>query len=297
MVRTGLVTLATLIFTTTSAFAATVPTLSRGMRGQDVALMQRLLTHNGEPVAITELLGPTTEGLVKRFQWTHGLVADGLVGNATWRALAPRLQQGASGVAVTALQQALNAKHQSGLAVDGRFGSATARAVRAFQAHQGLPVTGVADDATWLGLIAHFEEMPWSGTGFYRYSTINPDGAWGRSNAVGTMKEVARQWAAEGYSARIGIGDISLPHGGQIPDHASHQKGVDMDIAVMRSDGREVPRTSYRHSAYSRQVTRRLVDMLLATGEVEVIFFNDPYVRGVTPWPNHDSHLHVRFRR
>lgn len=294
--RAGLVTMATLVLTTSSAFAATLPTITSGMRGQDVALMQRLLTYGGQPVAITELYGPTTQGLVKKYQAQHGLSADGIVGNNTWRSLMPWLARGSKGVAVVGLQTELNIKYQAGLSVDGQFGAATEQAVRSFQAHLGLPATGTVDDNTWVALVSHFEQLPLSGPGWYRYGTINGDGAWGESHAMAVFKQVAQQWKAQGYSARIGVGDISLVHGGVMPDHASHQRGVDFDLTPMRSDGREGRVTRF-DAVYSRSVTQRLVDMLWATGEVEVIFFNDPNVKGVTYWPNHDNHLHVRFRR
>lgn len=289
--------MATLVFTTSSAFAATLPTITGGMRGQDVALMQRLLTYGGHPVAITELYGPTTQGLVKDFQAEHGLTVDGIVGYNTWRSLMPWLARGSSGVAVVGLQTELNVKHHYGLVVDGKFGPSTEQAVRSFQSHMGLPVTGTVDDTTWIALVSHFEQLPISGSGWYRYGTINGDGAWGESHMIATFKQVAQQWRAQGFSARLGVGDISLAHGGPMPDHASHQRGVDFDIALPRNDGQEGPRVTRFDAAYSRSLTQHLVDMLWATGEVEVIFFNDPNVRGVTYWPNHDNHLHVRLRR
>lgn len=292
---TGLVTLATLALTATSALAATAPILSRGARGQDVAMVQRLLTHGGEPIAITALYGPTTEQYVKQFQAKRGLHADGLVGPATWAALQPRLQQGDRGVAVKALQFALRQKYQYDLQVDGVFGPRTAAAVRSFQAHMGLTADGIAGRQTWAALTAHFEQLPNTGPGWYRYFNDNT-GNWGTSHMVATLKMVFEQWNDLGTGMRIGVGDLSLVHGGPMPGHASHQKGVDADLRLMRADGREIP-VSYWDPAYSRSLTQKLVNLLHATGEVEVIFFNDPQVKGVTHWPNHDSHMHVRFKR
>jgi hypothetical protein len=64
----------------------------------------------------------------------------------------------------------------------------------------------------------------------------------------------------------------------------------------MRRDGREEG-TVYQSSNYSRALTQELVNLFHANGvaRVQYIFFNDPAVTGVRPWPGHDNHLHVRF--
>lgn len=61
------------------------------------------------------------------------------------------LTVGSRGTSVTQLQSALNARGAS-LAVDGRFGSATLQAVRAFQSQSGLAVDGKAGPRTWAAL-------------------------------------------------------------------------------------------------------------------------------------------------
>ena len=43
------------------------------------------------------------------------------------------------------------------LSADGRFGSGTAKAVRAFQTGHGLEASGVVGPKTWRGLISHIE--------------------------------------------------------------------------------------------------------------------------------------------
>lgn len=61
------------------------------------------------------------------------------------------LRRGARGEAVRALQTALTARGHA-LAVDGAFGPATERAVRAFQQRNGLAVDGIAGPATLAAL-------------------------------------------------------------------------------------------------------------------------------------------------
>lgn len=205
------------------------------------------------------------------------------------------LRLGDSGAAVEALQSELDRKDGYGLAVTGVFDEETDSTVRDFQSHMGLEVDGVVGPATWSALRNHFVELEWSGYGWYRYWTLESDSSWGTEATVATVKRVAAQWVAT-HGTRIGINDISLPHGGPFPPHSSHRNGREVDIRVMRSDGAEAG-VAYTDPTYSRSLTQELVNLLWATGQVEVILFNDPAVEGVQPWAGHDDHLHVRFSR
>ena len=64
----------------------------------------------------------------------------------------PTLRKGCNGLNVQTLQGRLNA-HGYSLVVDGAFGNKTDAALRSFQKAAGLPVTGVADPATWVELM------------------------------------------------------------------------------------------------------------------------------------------------
>ena len=76
--------------------------------------------------------------------------------------------------------------------------------------------------------------------------------------------------------------------------HASHQKGVDMDIRPVRNYGLEDPVT-IQQSAYSRTLTAELLGLFEDHLPVVYLFFNDTSVPGTTTWPNHDNHVHVRI--
>ncbi len=82
--------------------------------------------------------GPVTASAVRAVQAAHGPSADAMVGADTWPVLAVTVRQGSAGSAVQAVQDALVARGHP-LAVDGRFGPATASAVRALQTARGLP--------------------------------------------------------------------------------------------------------------------------------------------------------------
>ena len=65
------------------------PVLHRGAGGPAVVALQEALAAAGWPLAIDGDFGPATELAVLGFQSAAGLVADGIVGPATWTALAP----------------------------------------------------------------------------------------------------------------------------------------------------------------------------------------------------------------
>lgn len=134
------------------------------------------------------------------------------------------------------------------------------------------------------------------GLGLHGYG--RPERRFGHALAVLALITTGVNWFSRHQQGpRIGIGDISKLGGGLLPPHKSHQKGVDVDIRLMRNDGGEA-RTTYQSQTYSRSLTQELVNLILNNGvmPVEFILFNDPQVTGVRPWPSHDNHLHVRFR-
>ena len=71
-----------------TADVAQYPTLKKGRRGEWVKKLQQRLCSLGYAVACDGIFGDKTLAAVKEFQVMTGLVVDGIVGNATWRALA-----------------------------------------------------------------------------------------------------------------------------------------------------------------------------------------------------------------
>ena len=66
------------------------PVLRKGDEGDSVALLQRALAAKGfSPGAIDGDFGPKTDRSVKAFQTANNLTVDGVVGEATWKALEP----------------------------------------------------------------------------------------------------------------------------------------------------------------------------------------------------------------
>ena len=124
------------------------PVVQYGNTGERVRTIQYLLQQWGYSLTVNASFDTATQTAVKNFQSSHGLGADGIVGNATWPALTILTQQGDSGAKVRAVQSQLN-ESGAGIAVDGAFGPATATAVKNFQASKGLSADGIVGDNTW----------------------------------------------------------------------------------------------------------------------------------------------------
>lgn len=105
------------------------------------------------------------------------------------------------------------------------------------------------------------------------------------------------------------IGDIS-PEGGAHPkrdpvnDHSSHKNGFDVDIFVLRKDGK--PKSSaYIYQSYDLERTTRLAKQIVQIAgkykfTLAKFFYNDKKVRAVVPeisyWTNHEDHFHIRLK-
>ncbi|HEU5003668.1 MAG TPA: N-acetylmuramoyl-L-alanine amidase [Actinomycetota bacterium] len=131
--------------------------IRRGEHSGAVQDLQARLEHLGLVIAPAErggLFGPTTEQAVRAFQQSRGLDVDGIVGDATWRAMVesswalggrilrqeePYLR----GDDVRDLQMRLNALGFDAGKHDGIFGVETAAALRDFQRNLGIEDDGI----------------------------------------------------------------------------------------------------------------------------------------------------------
>ena len=169
--------------------------LRRGSAGMEVRLVQfwlRLAADNYSAlrtVTVDGSYGAATVSAVEAFQTLFGLTADGVVGRSTWNKLkevglavankivAPNVapgqfttttRAGSSGTAVRAVQYYLRrlAAYYSdvpSVTVDGKFGAATTRAVRAWQSRAGLPVDGIVGRLTFQSLYDAVQALEASG--------------------------------------------------------------------------------------------------------------------------------------
>jgi len=299
-----------------AALAPFYPTQSAGDRGTDVVAIQQLFraaqgggggpnarvatgARNPIRLPVSGVFDPATTLAVKAFQSSRGLVPTGVVDAPTWDALIVPLQAGSAGAAVMALQRELHDKRRSTAPIDGVYGSVTAADVTAFQAHMGLPQTGIANAATWRTLVWHYEEPVFSAAALCDYDP--PANAnWGTAEMIATLQAAGATMVTGGYG-RVAVGDVSYEHGGDHPEHDTHEVGLDADIRPMRKANDQCSSGSnWRLAAYDRTATRALILAIRAAtpGHVKKILFNDPQLirEGLTVYQvGHDDHLHVRL--
>ena len=145
-------------------------------------------------LTVDGVFGPRMVSTVKTFQRQFNLTADGVVGRQTWYKISyiyvsvkdlaeltsegetsvgtlsdgswggTALRTGSTGSAVEQVQFWLNtlAQYESALpslSVDGRYGAATASAVRAFQRRYGLTVDGMVGRETWNAIYNEFRSI------------------------------------------------------------------------------------------------------------------------------------------
>jgi peptidoglycan hydrolase-like protein with peptidoglycan-binding domain len=138
------------------------PLEQEGSKGEDVKTVQYLVTAHGHPTGVDGVFGPATKAAVQAFQSSHGLAADGIVGQQTWPQLIIQVQQGNNGDAVRAVQSQIHSRGDgaSQITTDGIFGPVTNDAVRAFQMLLGLPADGIVGQQTWNHLVNGYLTAP-----------------------------------------------------------------------------------------------------------------------------------------
>jgi conjugal transfer mating pair stabilization protein TraG len=135
--------------------------------------------------------------------------------------------------------------------------------------------------------------LPSAGAGYYTYSPSERQYA--TTQTIDTLLDIARQQSVNMPDAPIGIGDLSLEHGGHMSPHKSHQHGRSIDLRPLRKDRHRAP-TNINEDAYDQEATRLLVENLLAHRNVHKILFNDTKIKGVHTFPGHDNHLHIETK-
>ena len=159
--------------------------------------------------------------------------------------------------------------------------------------------------APWHGALAGGVELPSHGGHFFTWDPLlhgQPDRAWrryGNEELVQLVLRVVDAYArAHPRAPRVGIGDLSRPHGGYFgPKHVSHQNGLDVDVYYPRLDGRERPPD--RADQIDHALAQDLVARFVRAGAVHVFVGPSTDLAGppnvVQALVGHDNHMHVRI--
>jgi murein endopeptidase len=152
--------------------------------------------------------------------------------------------------------------------------------------------------------------LPPQGVHFFTWDPVlrrSPNRPWrrfGTARLIRTLLTVIDAYAAaHPRAARVGIGDLSRPHGGDFGPrfggigHASHQNGLDADVYYPRLDRRE--RVARSVDQIDRRLAQDLVDRFVRAGAQFVFVGPDTDLHGpagiVEVLVHHDDHMHVRL--
>jgi RHS repeat-associated protein len=141
-------------------------------------------------------------------------------------------------------------------------------------------------------------QLPTSGPGFYAYG--NRANQYGQLAVVDDIEDIAAAWNVDNPNFDIGVGEISKSGGGP-SGHQSHRTGDDVDIRPLTTTGAHV-HTNSNSPNYSATMTAELVSFIdnfvspIPGISVKLVFFNGkPQIPGMTPYPGHNDHPHIRF--
>ena len=175
-----------------------------------------------------------------------------------------------------------------------------------------------------VGCIAGAVELPQQGPG---YQTIHLaiSHFWGAPGTVAAIQQLGRDGRAAGLGDIL-VEDISRSRGGPIiGGHASHQTGLDVDVALdtsrkrtlgpaeretielaslVRPDRRGIRPdkwndnvvTLLRLAAQLPQVDRVLVNPAIKQQLCDTVVGDRYWLRAIRPWYGHAAHMHIHFR-
>jgi len=169
----------------------------------------------------------------------------------------------------------------------------------------------IAVGKPFAGRLVNGVQLPDEGRDFWTYdwglrvSPNRPWRRWGTDRLVRTLLDVLAGYRADYPGApRVGIADLSRPHGGRFGrnfggrGHASHQNGLDADVLYPRLDGLE--RRAWAPELVDQERAQDLVDRFVDAGAVYVFTGPRLDLRGprkvVVKLIHHDDHMHVRIR-
>ena len=148
--------------------------------------------------------------------------------------------------------------------------------------------------------------MPLDGSGFTNFEANDPDDQhdFGTDWLGDTIRDVGSSYHTDYLqrnpsAALLTVNDVSLPEGGDTPDHAGHETGLSCDLRLPRKDGGSGgisnPNTN---GSYDREAMRAQLVALKNHGLVTKVFFNDRVLiaEGLCKHlAGHNNHVHFEI--
>ncbi|NEO28269.1 MAG: peptidoglycan-binding protein, partial [Kamptonema sp. SIO4C4] len=195
----------------------------------------------------------------------------------------------------------------------------TLNAIRLFQAiiNQHYQVRGSGVDGrvdpngfthSWLEAknAPRWQLMPVDNVGLFNYerqiqTADNHDYGtnWMADTLINAGQDYQRTYLdAHPQAAQIVINDVSVPYGGDTPDHATHETGMSCDILLPRQSGGYMLPT-WQDSRYDRDAMRAILKSIRRQPLTSRVLFNDPQLiqEGLCiRATGHDNHVHFEVR-
>jgi len=222
---------------------------------------------------------------------------------------------------VVAVKQQLLDLGFNWLRVNGSVDTGTVNAIKLFQAiangrqhfssRPGSGVDGRVDPNgfthRWLQArnAPRWELMPIEGEGFFNHerkdNRDNHD--YGTSWMAQTLIAAGKTYQASyrksrPQATRIVINDVSVPYGGDTPDHYGHETGLSCDLLLPHKNG-NYGTISWTSSSYDRNAMRAMLKALRQQSLSTLIYFNDTQLirEGLCVRARaHDDHAHFEIK-
>lgn len=143
-----------------------------------------------------------------------------------------------------------------------------------------------------------------SALGFVNYerNQTNDNHDFGTDWLANTILAIAQDFQvsfrnANPTAAPFAINDVSIPHGGDTPDHSGHETGLMCDVLLPKKGG-SFGGVNWFDASFDRVATRALLKSIHKQKLVRAVFFNDTTLRGeslCTFALGHDNHIHFEI--
>ena len=142
-----------------------------------------------------------------------------------------------------------------------------------------------------------FIQLPESGIGFSTYHSR--ENQWGLPSTIRSLIKLGILWGDNDYGL-LSFGNLSNEFGTLYGGRTvGHMDGKEFDMRPIRTDG-QASSVSVGDTYYSTDRTREVIKGILATGNVDLIYFNDSILikefTEVRFLVDHANHLHVKYK-